>query len=62
MKNGQDRRENFGIFMLGAEATFSGSLMRGEHQQLRFLLVPSTAIFSSKEIVSNLTSSLATGN
>ena len=40
MKNGQDRRENFGIFMLGAEATFSGSLMRGEHQQLRFLLVP----------------------
>ena len=40
MKNDQDRRENFGIFMLGAEATFSGSLMRGEHQELRFLPVP----------------------
>ena len=40
MKYEQERRENFGIFMLGAEATFSGSLMRGEHQQLRFLLVP----------------------
>ena len=44
MKYEQERRENFGIFTLGlqvgAEATFSGSLMRGEHQQLRFLLVP----------------------